>query len=448
MKKTAMIATIGTTLLWSSLAFSNWWFSVVDYAKSGWGNSIALDSSGSPHIAYTDHKGSDYHFEYVSWNPDDSTWTLEFTGNNSSQPLLELDSRQLPHILTSYATTGYYTYRDTAGLWEVESYMPWYCTYSLAIDSRDQPHVVEDQVGPYYVDTLLNHWHKDSAGWHEEIVYGMLGSANKRSMPMAMDDDDVIHVAYYSGGQERAMCYAKKVNNVWYREVIDTETTEPWVPYRYTSLALDTCGYPCVSYIDGYYTLKFARRDSTGWTVGIADEAPGCSKSVQSLCMGPDNYPRVACVEDLRGVKYVWFDGDHWNVTLLDTTAKWAGVDMVVDKWGQSHVCWDGNGRQNYAKGHGFLGIEEGSNCQLAMGNRQLSAYPNPFTHNAVVEFGVRGSEFVDGEPSTLHIYDMSGRLVESTKSKLIGRNLSPGVYFVKAKGYDVAKIVKIQEVR
>jgi hypothetical protein len=447
MKKSAMIATIGAMLLWGSTASSDWWFSVVDYAKDGPGNSIALNSSGIPHIAYTDDEGFFLRFKYVTWNPDDSTWILEFTGDSSSMPKLKLDSRQLPHILTHYADIGYYTYRDTAGLWEVEGYMPWYCTYSLAIDSKDRLHVVEDQVGPYVVDTLLHHWHKDSAGWHEEIVYGMLGSANKRSMPMAMDDNDVIHVAYYSGGQERAMCYAKKIDGVWHREVIDTETTEPWVPYRFTSLALDTCGYPCVSYIDGYYTLKFARRDSTGWTVSVADLSSH-GKGKQSLCIGPDNYPRIVCSESIDGVKYVWFNGNHWNVTFLDTTTMWADVDIVVDRWGQSHVCWDGNGRQNYAKGHGFLGIAEGSNSQLAMSNGQLSAYPNPFTHNTVVEFGVRGSEFVDWEPSTLHIYDMSGRLVESTESKLIGRNLLPGVYFVKVIGYDAAKVVKTGGVR
>jgi hypothetical protein len=71
-------------------------------------------------------------------------------------------------------------------------------------------------------------------------------------------------------------------------------------------------------------------------------------------------------------------------------------------------------------------GVEE-TNCQLAIGNCQLSIYPNPFTHNAVVEFVVRGSqpeadeplaqEFVDGETRqvmSLQIYDLGGRLVRS----------------------------------
>jgi hypothetical protein len=36
--------------------------------------------------------------------------------------------------------------------------------------------------------------------------------------------------------------------------------------------------------------------------------------------------------------------------------------------------------------------VEEGNNCQLSIGNGQLSIHPNPFTHNAVVEFVVRRS--------------------------------------------------------
>jgi hypothetical protein len=71
-----------------------------------------------------------------------------------------------------------------------------------------------------------------------------------------------------------------------------------------------------------------------------------------------------------------------------------------------------------------LVGIEEEINHQLAVSDWQLSASPNPFTHNTVIQFVVRSSqpeadeplahEFVDEKPLTLKIYDLGGRLVRS----------------------------------
>jgi hypothetical protein len=83
-------------------------------------------------------------------------------------------------------------------------------------------------------------------------------------------------------------------------------------------------------------------------------------------------------------------------------------------------------------------GVEEESNEQRAMGNGQLSVYPNPATTRSGVSFELSApvSRF-----SSLEIYDLSGRTVRSsqiTKSpnqqmveiKVTG--LAPGVYFYK----------------
>jgi hypothetical protein len=99
--------------------------------------------------------------------------------------------------------------------------------------------------------------------------------------------------------------------------------------------------------------------------------------------------------------------------------------------------------------------VEEGGNHQLATGNRRLSIHPNPFTHNAVVEFGVHScqpeadeplaQEFVDERPSALKIFDLGGRLVQETGGNTVGKGLEPGIYFLKAKGYEPVKIVKLR---
>jgi hypothetical protein len=111
-------------------------------------------------------------------------------------------------------------------------------------------------------------------------------------------------------------------------------------------------------------------------------------------------------------------------------------------------------------------GVTE-SNYQLAMGNGQLAIHPNPFTHNTVVEFGVRSSEFVDGETRhvmSLHIYDLSGRLVRSFPFNHLtiqpfnqitwngkddtGKEVGAGIYFVKIGGHNPVKVVKTRGLR
>jgi hypothetical protein len=62
---------------------------------------------------------------------------------------------------------------------------------------------------------------------------------------------------------------------------------------------------------------------------------------------------------------------------------------------------------------------------------------------------GVRGKEKME-----IKIYDLAGRIVEEvclkTKNQKlttkIGKNLTPGVYFIKANGYTPVKIAKIKQ--
>jgi hypothetical protein len=82
------------------------------------------------------------------------------------------------------------------------------------------------------------------------------------------------------------------------------------------------------------------------------------------------------------------------------------------------------------------LNVEEHEKAE----SRELKAetvrvYPNPATHSTAVEFVVQSSEFVDGKPLGLEIYDLTGRSVRSfslSHSRLTIHDLKPGVYFYK----------------
>jgi hypothetical protein len=61
---------------------------------------------------------------------------------------------------------------------------------------------------------------------------------------------------------------------------------------------------------------------------------------------------------------------------------------------------------------------------------------PNPFTGRARVT-GRTANE--------IKIFDVSGKLVEKTRSCSIGDRLKPGVYFVEIDGGRLNKIIKIK---
>ncbi len=91
-------------------------------------------------------------------------------------------------------------------------------------------------------------------------------------------------------------------------------------------------------------------------------------------------------------------------------------------------------------------GIKETDDSQqMTEIRRQLLTYPNPFT--SVTSVQLIGNS--DKQKVSLGVYDVSGRLVKSvpliTNHLTIGTDLSPGVYFLKADGFDVGKVIKLR---
>jgi len=66
-----------------------------------------------------------------------------------------------------------------------------------------------------------------------------------------------------------------------------------------------------------------------------------------------------------------------------------------------------------------------------------LKIYPNPFKHYAAVSGLPEGI--------VMKVYDITGRVVNITKDRKIGKNLPTGVYFVTAVGYKPTKIIKLK---
>jgi len=103
-----------------ALAGGSWHIETVDSAGYvGWYTSIALDSSGHPHISYLSIPG-DLKYAYY-----DGTWhieTVDKTGNVGLHTSIALDSSGHPHISYYDDTNGdlkyaYYAIAPVGGIW-------------------------------------------------------------------------------------------------------------------------------------------------------------------------------------------------------------------------------------------------------------------------------------------------------------------------------------------
>ena len=144
---------LGTTgdMLYAHWQGSNWQFSAADLAKTenthlGYGNNIALDSKGYPHIVYFDNVKNNV--KYASW--DGNRWITEVVDHVVSLEELDriaikMDAQDRPHLAYYDAGSGLLKYA-VQGMhsWQIEvvdhqgnvGLRP-----SLALDDHDEPYV-------------------------------------------------------------------------------------------------------------------------------------------------------------------------------------------------------------------------------------------------------------------------------------------------------------------
>jgi hypothetical protein len=178
-----------------------WYIQTVDH-RSGTGrwNSIGIDRAGNPYISYSTTAPGNMSFAYL----EEATWQ---------------------HSLADLPTNGTKRYLD--------------CATSLAIDSKNSPHIV-------YIDAIgrtLNYsWRQDSV-WHQETIDSLVATgADSDQVSLKMDRAGRPHVAYYDSGLG-ILKYATRDENGWHTESVEADDAG-----EYASLALDENDQPYISF--------------------------------------------------------------------------------------------------------------------------------------------------------------------------------------------------------
>ncbi len=269
---------------------------------------LAVDSSGNPHISYINAESTvSSKIQYAvkslgNWQIE----TVDILSYLYVDVSMTLDSSAKPHI--SYSSfSNYLSYATrNGGLWQTEL-LEKGSQSSIALDSSGNPHF--SYVGP--PDVSLTYISKTSSGWQKESIDNNI--AGHGSTSLVMDSNDNPRISY--GGQGLVLYYAIKKGGTWQIETVDNNCYGD-----FPSLAVDKSGNPHISYFDsGNNKLKYAsriqtlsmrnrfyrsffRRNKTVWMRLITDGQESNLQDMSITLIGPGDSFKGVSVNQLKRI--------------------------------------------------------------------------------------------------------------------------------------------------
>ncbi len=242
---------VNDCLYYSNNATGIWMETIVDedaWARVGYYNSIALDSSDNPRIAYWDSSQEDLKYAYY----DGSTWNIDVVDSHS---------------------------KDEAGE---------YC--SLAIAHDDTPHISYH----YRVDSTnerqLKHAWKTGNSWNEEVVYDQ--DIPGRFTCIAINNiTGELHISH-NCLSNKDLLYSNNSGAGWNTQVLDDTNDCGY----YTSLTLDHQGEPHIVHFDQTDSvIKRTWRESGSWyTETVVSSGPMGNDRCLDIAMDSNNEPKIS----------------------------------------------------------------------------------------------------------------------------------------------------------
>jgi hypothetical protein len=236
---------------------------------------------------------------------------------------------------------------------------------AIALDSSGQPWI------SYYDVTQgdLKCASFDGTSW-QSVVIDAAGDVGWYTS-LALDAADQPHISYYDYG-EGDLKYAYYVGtagncgpggDTWYCETVETAGYAG----LYTSIVLDSAGWPHISYIrdtvtpypdptpvgalplpggqgsapDSPRQLRYAWQDGAGWHFQTVVMDTGAEGGHTSLALDSAGLPHISYFDSILGaLRHTWYDGTQWHLQTVDPDAAGQYTSLAVDSADHLHISY------------------------------------------------------------------------------------------------------------
>ncbi len=320
-------------------------FETVDsYGNAGEWNSMVLDIDGFSHISYTVDADGIMRLMYARWNGE--RWIKQEVDRNGvgKYNSLDLDNNCLPHIAYWDERNKAVKYARFDGTnWHIKtihSYgdvLPNY-SISLKVDSKGYPHIcyTYQSLGSQWRNLMHAFW--DGEKWNKEYIRSSKAEQFGEFVSLAIDKYDLPHVVYFIWYPDGGLIYSHIVNSAWHHERVDPEG----VAGKNTSIALDSQGYPHISYWRDYgANFRYAYYDGSKWNIEILGNG-----SLSSIKIDRNDYPHISYMKHIGGgghqLNYTYKDNLGWHTTLVRSSDVKGNTSLALDYYDQPHITfWD-----------------------------------------------------------------------------------------------------------
>jgi hypothetical protein len=216
---------------------------------------------------------------------------------------------------------------------------------SIQVDADGNPHIA------YGGDNLYYAW-KDAQSWHTQTI----DTGGGAYASLALDSTGQPRIAFSAGNFLR---FATLNDSVWTIENVTRGAG------KYFSLAFDKNGKPWIAYYDpGVKELRIAFRENSIWrtsTVYIHDvvlDYPNPDNEVRGMSLALDShgYPHISFLAYNTPAHYASWDGNGWTISDLPPVEFWLGAtSLVIDDQDQPHLGFYGS---KYEYPNNYITIE------------------------------------------------------------------------------------------
>ncbi len=330
-----------------TVARYNWEITQVD--GEGAKPSLAVDPSGTPHIAFMSEDMPGF-VKYAVLGPSEWAISTVDTGYFYGPLDIKVDGNGVPSVV-------WHNHDDEDGAFATLSGGEWNISrirnsghdgwdINVALDSKGSPHVASIDPAQFGGRAGFEYAVFDGQDWTvEEVGSGPL--PYEFGTGIAVDSQDRPHIVWFDD-QSKGLKYAIKESETWTISDVDTEGDVGRYPY----LTLDPQDNPVVSYYEvvdttsGY--IKLARWDGSQWATERIDKLDSVfqgffgARKTSSVVVDQDNNPVVAYSDEAL-LKVASWDGTQWNVQTVATAGSQPfgqQVSLALDPQGVLHLTY------------------------------------------------------------------------------------------------------------